>query len=114
MKSYSVWPTPWRPVGYESNQKFFNQVVDACQQTKGVSCGMLSSPSTWKNILGSESYTYAPATTMPLWYSSLNNVTSFDDFVPFGGYTQPYAKQFVYMLGECGGSVVYQDWAAKW
>lgn len=51
---------------------------------------------------------------MPLWYSSLNNVTTFDDFVPFGGYTVPYAKQFVYMLNVCGGSVVYQDWAPKW
>jgi hypothetical protein len=63
---------------------------------------------------GSDSYSYVPATTLPLWYSSLNNVASFDDFVPFGGFTTPYLKQYVYMLNECGGSVVYQDWLPVW
>jgi hypothetical protein len=57
---------------------------------------------------------YPPANTLPLWYSSPNGAANFDDFVPFGGFTTPYAKQFVYMLGMCGASVIYQDWAPAW
>lgn len=64
--------------------------------------------------VGSDSYTYAPATTLPLWYSSLNEVASFDDFTAFGGFTKPYAKQFVYMLNTCNAGVLYQDWAPEW
>ena len=57
---------------------------------------------------------YEPANTLPLWYSSLNGVASFDDFVAFGGFKTPYAKQFDYTYGVCTLYAVNQDWAPVW
>jgi len=112
LNSYSYWPTPWQPAGYTLNQKWFESLVDACVATKDVSCGIQSCPDQWKYTLGSSTYSYAPAVALPLWYVSLNDVQSFDDFVKFGGFTTPYAKQFKkYSEGTCGTSVLYEDWA---
>lgn len=70
---------------------------------------------------GSDSFTYAPATSFPLWYTTINRnsgVTStpanFDDFKAFGGYTKPYAKQYLYASTTCGSSYAYEDWAPSW
>lgn len=63
---------------------------------------------------GSDSYAYPPANTLPLWYSTTNGVASFDDFVAFGGFTTPYAKQFAKMTNTCGATYLYQDWAPVW
>eukprot|EP00428_Durinskia_dybowskii_P077905 CAMPEP_0170354386 /NCGR_PEP_ID=MMETSP0117_2-20130122/75_1 /TAXON_ID=400756 /ORGANISM="Durinskia baltica, Strain CSIRO CS-38" /LENGTH=231 /DNA_ID=CAMNT_0010608341 /DNA_START=30 /DNA_END=726 /DNA_ORIENTATION=- len=114
MNSYSFWPAPWRDAGYIANQKWYNEMVDACLGMSAVECGCVLLSHNYKYIVGSTTYTYAPATSLPLWYSSTNGEANFDDFTAFGGFTKPYAKQFLYMLNECGGSVVYQDWAPAW
>jgi len=110
MASYSLWPTPWREAGYVANQRWFEDLVDACASTKGITCGILSDPSDWKYTLGSTSYSYAPSLSFPLWYENLDGVASFAGFTPFGGFTKPYAKQFSYTVSVCGASVVWEGW----
>lgn len=64
---------------------------------------------------GSDDYVYAPAAALPLWYSSIDNVASFDNFLPFGGFTKPYAKEYAKLAyGECGTPYLYEDWAPVW
>jgi hypothetical protein len=38
--------------GYDSNQKWFTDMVNACMGTSDVTCGILSSPDEWKYTLG--------------------------------------------------------------
>lgn len=114
MASHSLWPTPWREAGYLANQRFFEDMVSACVSAKGISCGILSSPSEWKYTLGSTSYSYAPSLDFPLWYENIDEKASFSDFVQFGGFTVPYAKRYHYDVSVCNASVVYESWAPVW
>jgi hypothetical protein len=115
MNSHSLWPTPWREAGWTKNRKWFEDLIDACVARKDLACGVLSSSFEWKYTLGDESYSYQPATTLPLWYNAEDShVASFDDFVPFGGFKSPFAKQFYYYVNMCNISVVWQDWAPSW
>jgi hypothetical protein len=43
---------PFNHTGYESNQKWFTEMVDACMATSGVTCGILSASDEWKYTLG--------------------------------------------------------------
>lgn len=52
MKSYGYWPSPWREVGYISNQKWYNEMVDACLATPDITCGMYAAPDKYKYIVG--------------------------------------------------------------
>jgi hypothetical protein len=63
---------------------------------------------------GSTTYAYPPANTLPLWYSSLNGAANFDDFVPFGGFTAPHAKQYLKVWDVCGLESIFEDWAPEW
>jgi hypothetical protein len=111
MNSYSLWPTPWRQVGWTKNRQWFEGLVDACLARKDLTCGILSSSYAWKYTLGDVNYSYEPATNLPLRYEADDSHTaSFDDFVPFGGFTEPFAKQFYYYVTNCNISV-RQDWA---
>jgi hypothetical protein len=145
MMSNGYWPTPWHPIGYTSNQEWYNDMVDACLATKGITCGIYSASDKYKYIVGtniyvkivfsfltlhcvltvsfvllvlrtgSNDYVYEPATTLPLWYRSLDGVTSFDNFVSFGGFTKLYAKEYQMLAyGYCGTPYIYEDWAPEW
>lgn len=38
---------------------------------------------------------------MPLWYAHYDDVQGFYDYSPFGGWTQPFAKQYSGDGSEC-------------
>lgn len=113
--SHQFWPTPWHDIGYVQNQQWFTTLVDACLSSSDVKqCGILSSSTEWKYIFGSDSYSYAPATKLPLWYRGLDGVPTYDkssNFVTFGGFpSTPYAKQYAYYTTLCNINIVYNDW----
>lgn len=112
--TYQFWTQPWNEAGYKINQKFLQDLVDACLATSGVTCAVHSSPDQWKYITGSASWSYKPATTLPLMYYSLNDVASFDDFVAFGGFTTPSAKQYSKVWNTCGIESLFENWAPSW
>ena len=48
-----------------SNKSWYQNLVNACTSTAGVSCGIYSSQSQWIGIFGSSTYTYG--SNLPLW-----------------------------------------------
>lgn len=52
VKTYGYWPTPWREAGWVKNQKWFEEMVDACMSTPGITCGIQSDINDYKYILG--------------------------------------------------------------
>lgn len=74
-------------------------LVDSCFAS-GYRCGIYSSSLQWESIFGSVDFSYG-SEDMPLWYAHYDGVDSFDDFPPFGGWTQPYAKQYAGDLTIC-------------
>jgi len=113
MNTYQFWNHPWNQAGYVVNQKFFEEMVDACTATEGITCGIQSCPDQWKYIVGSTSYSYSKSLSLPLWYQSLNDVASFDDFKAFGGFTTPFAKEFSKSY-VCNAEYLYENWAPAW
>lgn len=93
-----------------SNQDFFQALVDSCDAS-GVSCGVYSSASQWEAIFGSSSYSYG--SSLPLWYAHYDNNPSFSDFSAFGGWTAPFAKQYMGDYNLCGFDVDL-DYAPSW
>jgi hypothetical protein len=91
------WYTPWRDVGYTSNKRFYQDFVDACTALpSGMSCGIYSSAQQWGYTFNDKTYSYAPANGFPLWYISLDGVADVNTgFTAFGGFTTPYAKEYL-------------------
>ena len=83
-----------------SNRAWYQKLVDACNSTAGVRCGVYSSASQWSAIFGSTSYAYG--STLQLWYAHYDNSASFSDFSSFGGWTKPWAKQYIGNASVCG------------
>lgn len=87
-----------------SNQAFYQALVDSCA-SYGVECGVYASSSQWSAIFGSTSYSYG--SYLPLWYAHYDNNPSFSDYssYSFGGWTEPYAKQYQGDVTECSMGV---------
>jgi len=83
-----------------SNRKWYQALVDACNATAGVRCGVYSSYYQWESIFGSTSYAYG--SNLPLWYSHYDNYASFSDFSTFGNWSKPWAKQYIGDATVCG------------
>jgi len=75
-----------------NNQAWYKQLRDSCT-TYGVRCGIYSSASQWSAIFGSTSFVYG--NNLPLWYAHYDNIAAFSDFSSFGGWSTPYAKQYI-------------------
>jgi len=75
-----------------TNQAFFQSMVSGCS-TAGIRCGVYTSSSQWSPIMG----TYSGGSTMKLWYPRYQTPpqANFNDFTAFGGWSTPYAKQYV-------------------
>ena len=91
-----------------ANQAWYKTLVDACNGS-GYKCGVYSSSSQWSAIFGSTSYAYG--SNLPLWYAHYDNAASFSDFVSFGGWKTPTAKQYKGDVTLCSFGVDY-DWGA--
>lgn len=87
-----------------SNKAFYEELVDSCA-TYGVACGVYASSSQWSALFGSTSYTYG--NNLPLWYAHYDNNPSFSDYssYSFGGWTEPYAKQYQGDVTTCSMGV---------
>ena len=78
-----------------SNRTWYQSLVNACGALSGARCGVYASASQWSAIFGSTSYVYGQATTPQLWYAHYDNKASFSDFSSFGGWSKPWAKQYI-------------------
>lgn len=74
-----------------ANRVWYQSLVDACKKY-APSCGIYTSKVQWQGIMGSTSYEYG--SNLPLWYAHYDGKPNFSDFVAFGGWTTPYAKQY--------------------
>ena len=94
----------WSTTNQPSNSKFLSQLISAAYAL-GQQVGVYTSAGQWSTIIGDNS-----CRIYPLWYSNWSPpCPSFDDFVPFGGWTAPYMKQFA--GNECHAGVSYDgDW----
>jgi hypothetical protein len=104
------WYTPWNDVGYRSNKKFYEGLVDGCEglASSGVSCGVYSSSQQWGYIFNDKTYSYKP--TLPLWFTLLDGVADLSGFSSFGGFTEPYAKTYQQeKLNFCGYDSYFKD-----
>jgi len=101
---YIEGPQYWS-TSVSTNQVFFQGLLDQCDAL-GVVCGVYSSQSQWNPIFGS-SYTYAAGLGKSLWYAHYESPAqpNFNDFVAFGGWVKPYAKQYQGTTSFCGASV---------
>lgn len=102
-------------IGWIQNQHWFNDMIDACTAQKDISCGIYSSPDQWGYTLGSKTYSYQPATELPLWWKQDDGVADFTGFTAFGGFKEPYAKQFKSSYSICGTTTtIGENWAPAW
>lgn len=99
---------------FKTNYAFFTGLVDACKAQVG-NCGVYSNADEWSSVLGSVAKTYSKAVALPVWYPRYlyNQSPSLSDFTPFGGWTKPYAKQYVGDATVCGVDVDL-NYAPKW
>jgi len=88
---------------------FFEKLVTECLGL-GMLVGVYTSKSQWDPIMG-DSYSYAANKGLALWYAHYDNTPSFYDFVPFGGWTTPFAKQYAGDVATCGADVD-KNWVA--
>ena len=87
----------------DNNKKFYEDLINACNSRSDCKCGVQSSSSEWSSIFGSTSYCYGQS--KPLWYMNFDNANNFDDFVSFGCWTAPWAKQYQLYTPPCGIAV---------
>ncbi len=87
-------------------QRYFVDVVNDCITFSlyGLDCGVFSNSQDWEKIFGSKDWSYNTV-RFALWYANNDGVASFDDFVPFGGYTTPVGKQYSVGNDVCGTKV---------
>ncbi|EFA84763.1 hypothetical protein PPL_01755 [Heterostelium album PN500] len=72
------------------NRNFFLGLVRTGKQM-GLMMGIYTSASQWNPIMGAN---FHGGSHLPLWYAHYDNRPSFYDFVEFGGWKQPYVKQY--------------------
>ena len=96
---------------YSSNKTWYQNLVNACTSTAGVTCGIYASASQWSAIFGSTSYTYG--NNLKLWYAHYDSVCSMSDFTPFGGWTSPWGKQYEGTHTACNTGVD-SDYFPNW
>jgi len=84
-----------------TNRDFYMQLVRACTHS-GARCGVYASQSQWVALFGSASFSFG--SNLPLWYAHYDGSPSFSDWsrVSFGGWSQPYAKQYKGDVTVCG------------
>ena len=95
VEAYTMWTG-----STTANRIWYQQLVDACKSTAGVSCGIYSSYYNWQDIFGSTSYSYG--NSLPLWYAHYDSMAGFSDFNSFGGWTKPWGKQYIGDTTTCG------------
>ena len=78
---------------YANNKTFYQNLVNACNSRTDVRCGIYSSYYQWESLFGTATG-YCYDQSKQLWYAHYDGVRSFSDFVSFGCWTSPWAKQY--------------------
>lgn len=88
-----------------SNCAFLGDMI-AEGKNLGILMGVYASSYMWSSIMGSCNV----AQSLPLWYAHYDDVQSFSDFTPFGGWSKPNMKQYWDSLGGGCGISADADW----
>lgn len=72
-----------------TNQQFILDLVSALG--KSFKVGIYTNLNNWSSIVGQS---WSSCSTLPLWYAHYDNNADFDDFQSFGGWSDPYMKQY--------------------
>jgi hypothetical protein len=94
-------------------QAFYQGMIDYCR-SKSLNCGVYASQSQWISLFGTASYVYG--NEYPLWYAHYDDLASFSDYYAkysFGGWADPYAKQYLGSTTVCD-AVIDKDYALTW
>ncbi|MFT3775399.1 MAG: DUF1906 domain-containing protein [Minicystis sp.] len=89
----------WSTTDFGANARFLQQLLDAAASL-GLSVGIYTSVYEWSITINADQFS-----RYPLWYADYDEVASFADFTPFGGWTAPVMKQFA--GNEAYGGVSY-------
>jgi GH25 family lysozyme M1 (1,4-beta-N-acetylmuramidase) len=93
----------WSGHDSASNCQFLTDVLNRVK-SHGKNVGIYASRYMWQSIFGSFTACSSVA-SHPLWYAHYDNSASFSDFVAFGGWTKPHAKQYQGDTTLCGAGV---------
>ena len=80
------------------NQLFMKNLTDALTSKGAAKLGIFTFQPTWDRVFGKEFTNYS---NLPLWYIRWNSNPEVDDFIPFGGWKIPTAKQYDTDNTEC-------------
>ena len=75
-----------------ANRTWYENLLTACMNTAGVTCGIYSSYYQWEGIFGSVNYCHG--SSQPMWYAHYDDVCSMSDYVEYGCWTSPFGKQY--------------------
>jgi GH25 family lysozyme M1 (1,4-beta-N-acetylmuramidase) len=92
---------------FEVNCKFLVELVAQIKK-RGKAPGIYASAYMWNTILGAKD-SCVNFKDLPLWYAHYDNVQSFSDFTPFGGWEKPNTKQYKGTTTLCNTGVDL-DW----
>lgn len=83
------------------NQAFMRNLT-ASLKSKGARLGIFTFQPTWDRIFGKA---FDEFSSLPLWYTRWNGDPAADDFVAFGGWKKPAAKQYDTDDEECSVAI---------
>jgi len=93
---------------HAENQAWLNQAVAQAKYRLGAArVGIYSSQYMWSIVIGAG---VRGPTDLPAWYAHYDGNPSFNNFLPFGGWTRPAMKQFAGDVGFCGANVDLNWW----
>ena len=89
------------------NCQFFTSLVQATSNFPNTLFGVYSSMHMWTTLISADPSGCAVANKLPLWYPHYQSPPqpNFQDFVTFGGWTTPTAKQYGNTNSECSVGV---------
>lgn len=88
---------------YDQNCAWTERLAAAAQKS-GKTVGIYASNYMWNQIMGGTDRC-AKFMHLPLWYAHYDNLASFTDYKPFGGWTTPTIKQYKGTTASCNASI---------
>jgi len=84
------------------NRQFLVNLTMSLEKNGAKNLGIFTFQPTWERIFGKD---YSDFSNKPLWYIRWNENPNDNDFVPFGGWKKPAAKQYDTENEECAMTV---------
>lgn len=93
----------WTTLSYNESCEYVQKLVKYLE-SKDQNVGIYASKYMWNLIMG-DPQACPRLSDRPLWYAHYDGKESFDDFVPFGGWTVPTQKQYKGTTTICNAEV---------